>query len=330
MFSLNLQKESFDLIWSEGAIYIIGFERGLREWKECLGPKGYMVVTDIAWIKDDPPLEIRRYWEREYPSIMTIDQHLSLIESCGYRLVEHFNLPESAWWDDFENRDKKLLSFVFYLRYLIHSKLNRKKEKAMKNPSHPLPRVKLSILFCLCLGLCLAVGQAQVMPGRPRKAALPRKGDKVTTSTKAAIVLTDNELRAYELKRMAQDKQRLREWANKIASTTGEDLDSWQYAEEYQRFIEDLKNAKAQVLWSQTADVDIPNPPSPSLKALNALKEINDRDKQLQEQAEAEKKEREKKQKEAALKEAQLKKQQEEEMKKRAEEAAKQKPQTEE
>jgi len=112
MFSLNLAKKSFDLIWSEGAIYIIGFEQGLREWKEFLTPKGYMAVTDISWLKNDPPKEIRDYWAQEYPGIMTDEEHLSLIESCGYRLMEHFILPESAWWDDFytpmESRIKEL------------------------------------------------------------------------------------------------------------------------------------------------------------------------------------------------------------------------------
>ena len=33
MFNLNYEDNSFDLIWVEGAIFVIGFEKGLRDWK---------------------------------------------------------------------------------------------------------------------------------------------------------------------------------------------------------------------------------------------------------------------------------------------------------
>jgi len=38
MMEMNFDTESFDIIWSEGSIYIIGFESGLREWKRLLKP----------------------------------------------------------------------------------------------------------------------------------------------------------------------------------------------------------------------------------------------------------------------------------------------------
>ena len=34
MFALEYDENSFDLIWCEGAIFVIGFEKGLREWKK--------------------------------------------------------------------------------------------------------------------------------------------------------------------------------------------------------------------------------------------------------------------------------------------------------
>ena len=42
--ALPFEKESLDLIWSEGAIYNIGFERGLNEWKQYLKQGGYISV----------------------------------------------------------------------------------------------------------------------------------------------------------------------------------------------------------------------------------------------------------------------------------------------
>jgi SAM-dependent methyltransferase len=35
-------KQKFDLIWSEGAVFIIGFEKGLKEFKKHLKPGGFM------------------------------------------------------------------------------------------------------------------------------------------------------------------------------------------------------------------------------------------------------------------------------------------------
>jgi len=195
----------------------------------------------------------------------------------------------------------------------------------MKNMSHGSLKSSLSMLLCVCMGFCLFSVLAQAPPARPGKAMRPRIRDKATTSSKATIIMTDKDLHAFELKHMAEEKKRLLDLAKRLAATTGEDLDSWQYAEEYQRLMDDLQNAQAQSLWNETPGIDLPKLPAPSLKAQNALKEINERDKKMQETAEAEKKEREKKQKEALEKEAQLLKQKEEEMKMQEQEAAKKK-----
>ena len=44
MDNLPFREEEFDLLWSEGAIYNIGFERGLNEWRKFLKPGGYVAV----------------------------------------------------------------------------------------------------------------------------------------------------------------------------------------------------------------------------------------------------------------------------------------------
>ena len=99
MDSLDYPPGSFDILWSEGSIYIIGFEKGLRGWMPLLKPGGYLAVSEAAWIKPDPPDEIRNFWETEYPGISTVGEKIAVIDSCGYKLVGHFTLPESAWWD---------------------------------------------------------------------------------------------------------------------------------------------------------------------------------------------------------------------------------------
>lgn len=97
MFELNFA-EPFDVIWSEGAIYIIGFEQGLRDWRRLLKPGGFIAVTELSWIKSNPPETARRFWEVDYPGMGTVDENIKRIASAGYRAIGHFTLPESDWW----------------------------------------------------------------------------------------------------------------------------------------------------------------------------------------------------------------------------------------
>jgi len=87
-----------DIIWSEGAIYIMGFETGLNYWKKFLKDDGYLVVSEVAWFKDYPPKEVKDFWNEGYPSISTRKENIDTIEKCGYELIHSFDLPESAWW----------------------------------------------------------------------------------------------------------------------------------------------------------------------------------------------------------------------------------------
>lgn len=100
MFELEFEKP-FDLIWSEGAIYIMGFETGLREWRRLLKPSGYIAVTEISWLKPNPPETVRDFWEREYPGMGSVEENLKRMASAGYHEVGHFILPENDWWDNY-------------------------------------------------------------------------------------------------------------------------------------------------------------------------------------------------------------------------------------
>lgn len=101
MFDLPFAKQSFDLIWAEGSIFIIGIEKGLSEWREYLKPGGFLAFTEMCWLTDNPPQEIRDYIARVYPVMLTIDACRERIRQAGYRELGNFTLPESAWWDDY-------------------------------------------------------------------------------------------------------------------------------------------------------------------------------------------------------------------------------------
>jgi SAM-dependent methyltransferase len=92
-------KSSFDLIWSEGAIYIMGFENGLRSWSRFLKPGGWVAVTEVAWLKENPPKDLLDFWQAGYPGIKTIEENLAVIRGCGYEPAGHFVLPEESWWE---------------------------------------------------------------------------------------------------------------------------------------------------------------------------------------------------------------------------------------
>ena len=87
----------FDLIWSEGAVYNIGFAEGLRAWHPLLAPGGYVVVSEMSWLADDPPAEVQMYWEAQYPGMRTIAQNEAAVREAGYRWVGSVLLPDEAW-----------------------------------------------------------------------------------------------------------------------------------------------------------------------------------------------------------------------------------------
>jgi len=98
-FALNFRKHKFDLIWSEGAIYILGFEKGLEECRYYLKKKGYIVVSELSWLKEHAPEELKQYWREEYPEIKTIEQNISIIKDLKYQFLNYFILPESSWYN---------------------------------------------------------------------------------------------------------------------------------------------------------------------------------------------------------------------------------------
>lgn len=97
MSALPFEPGSVDVLWSEGSIYNIGFEQGLRAWRPLLRPGGYLCVSDGAYFVDDPPAAVREFWEAEYPAITTSKRLEQIARECGYVLVDSFALPTSAW-----------------------------------------------------------------------------------------------------------------------------------------------------------------------------------------------------------------------------------------
>lgn len=103
MTDLPFGKDSFDLIWSEGAAYIMGITEAFTHWQEFLRPEGYIVVSEISWLVPEAEVPQRAFdfFHNEYPAITDVPGNLARIEACGYEIVDHFTLPDQSWWTDY-------------------------------------------------------------------------------------------------------------------------------------------------------------------------------------------------------------------------------------
>ena len=101
MEKLPFQNEELDLIWSEGAIYNIGFDRGLNEWHKLIKTGGYVAVSEASWFTKERPAEIDEFWQDAYPEIDTIPNKVIQMQKAGYIPVATFILPEKCWTEHF-------------------------------------------------------------------------------------------------------------------------------------------------------------------------------------------------------------------------------------
>ena len=107
---MNFEYESFDLIWSEGSIFVLGFERGLKEWQRLLKSVGYMAIHD----------------ERG-----NVEEKLKLIAGFGYELLDHFILDRDIWWNEYYSPLEKEIQ-IMRKRYSGASDIPFKFEKELR------------------------------------------------------------------------------------------------------------------------------------------------------------------------------------------------------
>ena len=101
MQSLPFADEQFDVIWSEGAIYNMGFENGIQQWQRLLKAGGVLVVSEITWITAHRPAEIQAYWDKHYPEIGTASSKMKLLEDHGYTPLAYFALGDECWLENY-------------------------------------------------------------------------------------------------------------------------------------------------------------------------------------------------------------------------------------
>jgi ubiquinone/menaquinone biosynthesis C-methylase UbiE len=98
MSDLPFADGAFDVVWSEGAAYVIGVPTALEEWGRLIRPGGYLVVSDLCWTTAAPPQPLAEFFAEEYPSMTAVESRTAEFARRGYELVGHFTLPEVGWW----------------------------------------------------------------------------------------------------------------------------------------------------------------------------------------------------------------------------------------
>jgi len=109
MKKMTFPGSSFDVIWSEGAIYNLGFETGLKAFKNLVKPGGYVAVSEAVWLKPNPPVGAVEFWE-DYPEIDTIAAKLEVVKRVGYEPLSYFVFPKSAWTEQYYDPMEKRIA----------------------------------------------------------------------------------------------------------------------------------------------------------------------------------------------------------------------------
>ncbi len=113
MEDLQFDNEELDIIWSEGAIYNMGFEAGIKKWRDYLKIGGYLAVSEITWTTDSRPGEIEEFWNSEYPEIDTASNKIKILKENGYSLVGYFVLSQNSWIDNYyKPLEKRFSAFL--------------------------------------------------------------------------------------------------------------------------------------------------------------------------------------------------------------------------
>ncbi|MDL2217877.1 class I SAM-dependent methyltransferase [Christensenellaceae bacterium OttesenSCG-928-M15] len=103
---LSFEKNSLDLIWSEGVIDSLGFGKMLAYWNGFLKKSGYVVVTCPSWLSDERPAEVQKFWSDAGSGMDSIESNIVTLRECGYRFIAAFVLPEECWTENYYNPRK--------------------------------------------------------------------------------------------------------------------------------------------------------------------------------------------------------------------------------
>ncbi|MGA5214883.1 GNAT family N-acetyltransferase [Streptomyces cinereoruber] len=96
MGALPFPDGSFDLVWAESSVFVLGFDRALAEWRRLLAPGGTLVLTECVWTTGEPGPAARAFWEEHYP-LRTVTDNAAAAVAAGYHVLGTLIQPEGDW-----------------------------------------------------------------------------------------------------------------------------------------------------------------------------------------------------------------------------------------
>lgn len=92
---------SIELLWAEGSAYNIGFPNALKAWAPAVAPGGFVVVSEMCWLKKKVPAPVREFLASCYPGMQSIQKNIAAAEEAGYKLLGTYPIPLKAWLDGY-------------------------------------------------------------------------------------------------------------------------------------------------------------------------------------------------------------------------------------
>ena len=74
MAALPFAEGQFDVVWSEGAVYNLGYVRALELWKPFVKQGGYVAVTDVVWLHPERDAEVEKFWQEAYSEVSGVGE----------------------------------------------------------------------------------------------------------------------------------------------------------------------------------------------------------------------------------------------------------------
>ncbi len=93
--SMAKLKGPFDLIWSAGALYFLGVEKGLKSWRPALAKGGAVAFSEPCFFTDTPRDAARAFWD----GYQTTDQAGigAQVRAAGYQTLATRRISDAAW-----------------------------------------------------------------------------------------------------------------------------------------------------------------------------------------------------------------------------------------
>ena len=136
MMEMPVSEGHFNIIWCEGAMYIMGVREALGDWRRFLAPGGYIAFTEPCFLTDEPSEEVRQAWMNDYPAMGSIENTKKIIEETNYDNLGHFVIPDSAWWDEYYTPQEARLKVLRETYHDVPEKLKHIEETQAEIDMH--------------------------------------------------------------------------------------------------------------------------------------------------------------------------------------------------